>query len=220
MNESPNKIAAFFNSRLFTTILLLIGLPFSFALTSNIWVPFVLNGFKAPLVELSKNQDKGSVKEIVSGISTQLIDGIKEPFSKLMDTQQDDNVKNFEVAKTLEVKNVKTIPSPFPGQEKVIGTIYNGSDQTINNVHVTASFYDASGNLIDVSSQWLSNLKFVASKQSADFEFDWQYKDDKDADDSDDNTNTTPKPAPEKPKVTRKEASLKVVLSGFDVVGK
>lgn len=217
MNESPNKFAAFINSRLFTTILLLIGIPFSLALTSTIWVPLVILGFKAPLVELSKNDGKGPVKEIVSGIATQFVDGIKEPFSKLMNTQQDENSKDFELAKTLEIKNVKTIPSPFPGQEKVIGTIYNGSDQTINNIHVTASFYDANGNLLDVNSQWLSDLKFIASKQSADFEFNWQYKDE---DDSDDTTSTTPKPTPAKDKSAKIEASVKVVISGFDVLGK
>jgi len=217
MNESLRKIVAFFNSRFFTTVLLLIGIPFSLALTSKIWVPLVLNGFKDPLVALSKNDDKGPVKEIVSGIATQLIDGIKGPFSQLTNMQQDENMKNFELAKTLEIKNVKTISSPFPGQEKVIGTLYNGSDQTIHDIHVTASFYDATGNLLDVSSEWLSNLKFVASKQSADFEFNWQYKNE---DDSDDTTTTTPKPTPVKDKSARTEASVKVVISGFDVLGK
>jgi hypothetical protein len=123
------------------------------------------------------------------------------------------------VAKTLEIKNVKTLPSPFPGQEKVIGTLYNGSDQTINNIHVTASFYDVNGNLLDVNAQWLSDLKFVASKQSADFEFNWQYGNEDNSDD-DTSTSTTPKPVPVKDKTARKEASMKVVISGFDVLGK
>ena len=226
MSESRNKFLAIINSRLFVVIVLLVGIPFSLACTSSVWVPLVMSGFKTPLKEISHNKDgKGPVEEFVSGIATQLIHGIQGPLSHMNQGQEDEAAKDTEVAKQIEIKNVKTLLSPFGGQEKVIGTIVNGSDKSLRQIHVTASFYSAEGQLIDVNEEWLSNIKVLPAHQSADFTFTWQHQKEEPAPVNNPATTTNvavqaPQPIQviKPPQPTRIEASVKVVVSNFDVI--
>ncbi len=45
--------------------------------------------------------------------------------------------------------------SSYPSQQKVIATVKNTGTKSITSIHVLASYYDASGKLIDVDKEWL-----------------------------------------------------------------
>jgi|GEM_PF-6346416 hypothetical protein len=228
MSDSSNKFLAFINSRLFVTIVLLIGFPLSLASTSTVWVPLVMSGFKNPLKQISQSKNgKGPLEKFVSGISSQLIHGIQGPLSQMNEGEQDKALKESEVAKQIEVKNVKTLLSSFAGSEKVIGTLVNGSDKSIRAIHLTASFYSADGQLIDVNQEWLSNIKVLPAHQSADFTFTWRYKKEETEEEKTEyvpnspvSTNNNIQTAqPTKPiKPTRAETSVKIVVSNFEVI--
>lgn len=232
MSVSPNKFLAVINSRLFVTVVLLIGIPLSLASTSSVWVPLVMSGFKTPLKAIAQNKNgKGPVEEFVSGIASQLIHGIQGPLSQMNQGQQDETAKDAEVAKQIEIKNVKTLLTPFGGQEKVIGTIVNGSDKSLKQIHVTASFYNADGQLIDVNEERLHNIKLLGAHQSADFTFIWRHKKEEPEpsvrSEPVNNPVATTNPVVQAPQPvqvskpaqqTREEASVKVVVCNFEVI--
>lgn len=92
-------------------------------------------------------------------------------YIKLTQNNNSEEFKIIKIYKQIEIKNVKVVPASQKNAEKVIGTIVNNSDEIIQSIKITASFYDKNGNLIDVIHDWLSEIDFIFPKQPVNFSF-------------------------------------------------
>ncbi len=160
------------NSRFFAAILITFGLPamlYVVAVTSSQSIAnSVVAGLGDSLAAMAQGQNKKTVQDIVSGFTTQLIAGLKQPFSEMQKDQQSKQIQEVEILNSLKVENVKTVPSEWGG-DKVIGTVTNTSDKPIQQIQLSISAYDASGALQNVSSEYLSTIKVLKPKQSTNF---------------------------------------------------
>ncbi len=118
--------------------------------------------------------DKGedNLKEISSNIVGQIAEGIREGFSSSGGESEAAKYEAFsEIKSSIEFTDIKKVFSPFSSNEKIIGQITNKSGKTIRNIHLSVSYHDSKGELLDVSNDWLSNIQYLAPGESVPFSF-------------------------------------------------
>ena len=145
------RIWSFINSPLIVVLIILILLPISIGISATI------------LISRVKNEAISATGEIAEATS--------KSFRQLSQEKKEEQLEQFKVYKLIKIKNVKIVLSFWKSNEKVIGTIVNNSNEIIQSIKVTASFYDKNGNLIDVVHDWLSEAKFILPKEEANFSF-------------------------------------------------
>ncbi|MCK4739498.1 MAG: FxLYD domain-containing protein [Deltaproteobacteria bacterium] len=144
-----------------------------------------------------------SLKDALVESSKEMATEFKGAFSGNSEKETKKILDNIEVAKKIKLESVKTAPSSWKTQEKIIGTITNNSKEIIKSINLTASFYDTSGELIDVQEAWLSKIKYLMPGDSKDFTF---------------TRNLGSHSDPEDELAKRKGESIEVVLSDFSIV--
>jgi hypothetical protein len=160
------------NSRLFSACLITFGLPAMLYLVavqrSQVIANSITAGIGEAVAEMAKGEKKKNVQDIVSGFTTQLIEGLKAPFAEMQTEQRQEKFKQLELLDNIVVSAVKQVPSDWGGS-KVIGTITNNSNENIEGIHLSFSTYDEGGNLLNVGSEWASDIKVIKAKESVNF---------------------------------------------------
>jgi len=111
--------------------------------------------------EMANTSTKGNLKQIVSGVSSDIINGVTEAFDEIDTSNSSDNDDPFG-DDVLSDSNLNIFPDKITFDsinyaiptisetEKVIGIVSNECGDIIKNVTVTAMFYDENDSLIDV----------------------------------------------------------------------
>lgn len=162
----------FVNSRFFTAALITFGLPIMLLLVvmlgSQPISTSITAGIGDAVTDMAKGVNKKTIQEIISGFTSQLISGVKAPFSEMQKEQEVKNNAEIELLDNIQVDDIKLVPSNWGGS-KLIGTIHNNSENNINQIHLSVSTFDMNGKLQNVSSEWISDIKIIKSKESENF---------------------------------------------------
>ena len=94
---------------------------------------------------------------------------IKDGFSQAAGDQDKKLEAKIKLLANIDVKNIKSVRSGWKGKEKIVAEIVNNTDKTIKSIHISVSFYNKEGGLIDVNNQWLGG-KFVLPKDKYAFD--------------------------------------------------
>jgi hypothetical protein len=78
-----------------------------------------------------------------------------ESLDEASNVQNEQLKEKLAAFRKIEVTNVKVVQGGWTHQEKVIGEITNNFDKTITSLHITISFYNSNGELLDVKKEWL-----------------------------------------------------------------
>ena len=109
---------------------------------------------------------KLGIQQIAEAVSEEVV----EPFQN-MSSEQDEKLKiEVGVLNKMTVSNIAFAPTSWTGKLKVIGTITNNSTHSVKGLHVSSSVYQ-NDILVNVTNDWLSNVKSISPNTSADFTF-------------------------------------------------
>jgi hypothetical protein len=167
----------FVNSRFFMAALITFGLPvmlFLMALIGSQSISTAITaGIGDAVADIAKGENKKTVQEIISGFTSQLINGVKAPFSAMQKEQDVKNNEEIEILDNVKIENIKLVPS-YWGGNKLIGTIHNNSENNINQIHISISTFDVDGKLQNVATEWIPDIKIIKSKEAENFGIDSQ----------------------------------------------
>jgi hypothetical protein len=97
-------------------------------------------------------------------ISAQLREGFSSGF-KSTDPKKEDRDKVYLAAKQkIAISSVKIVNGDWPGREKVLFVVTNGSTKCISSLRVNCEFY-RNGDLVDCKNEWMSSIKFLEPGQ-------------------------------------------------------
>jgi len=116
--------------------------------------------------DLSKSDESGKIKEIVSNFAGQIVDGFAAAFKQSSD---EDLIKFMKVKKQIVISNQGRGPSSWRTKEKFIGIIQNKSNYPIASINVNLSCYSKENELIDSKTTWISNIKILSPNEEVSF---------------------------------------------------
>lgn len=137
-----------------------------------------------------------AIQTFVQEISAQVRDGFSTGF-KSTDPKKEDRDKVYLAAKQkIGISSVKIVNAEWPGREKVLFVVTNGSDRCISSLKVNYEFYK-NGELVDCKNEWVSAIKLLEPNQEIALSQD----------------RVLPKDAPD----NSKSNEVKVKITSFDV---
>jgi len=108
-------------------------------------------------------------KYSVSIMAKETIGAVRGAFNAFGQDDHDEDREFLKIRDGIVFTNVQKGYSGWPSREKFIGTVTNNSDKILKQIMVIASFYNANNELIDVSTQWLSDMTVLPPKESFNF---------------------------------------------------
>lgn len=175
MTNGDRKMRDFLNGRLFSALLITFGLPImlyvALVVGSESIAKSITVGVGDAMAEVAIGEDKKTIQQIVSGFTGQLISGVVKAFSDVQKKQDYEKIEEIERIDNLSVDGIKMASSKWGGS-RVIGTITNNSDEHIHQITLSISSYDEKGNLQNVDSERMSDLKVIKPKESVNFGVD------------------------------------------------
>ncbi|MDX1484929.1 MAG: FxLYD domain-containing protein [Alphaproteobacteria bacterium] len=104
-------------------------------------------------------------QNVVGGITGE----VAGAYTGLKDTQVKRDRARMAAIDGMEVTAARLVAGRYAGRQKVIGTVKNAGSGTVKQVKMTISYFDGTGELIDVGSTWLGNIAFLKPGESANF---------------------------------------------------
>lgn len=112
----------------------------------------------------SDAQKSKAIKEFAQEIASQIRDGFSAGF-KSNKLQTDDKDKIYaETKQKISISGIKFVKSEWPGREKVIFMVRNGSDKPIGDMKFNYEYYKQ-GVLIDCANGWTCDVKIFDPNQ-------------------------------------------------------
>ena len=101
------------------------------------------------------------VKEFATEMAGQISAGFSQAFGGNKEEKSKDTQKILDVKKQLEIIDLHQVPSQWDSREKFIGMLKNNSDQYLSMIKVSSQFYDDKDELIDINTNWISDIKIL-----------------------------------------------------------
>lgn len=101
------------------------------------------------------------VKEFATEMAGQISAGFRQAFGGNNEEKNKETQKILDVKKQLEIIDLHQVPSQWDSQEKFIGILKNNSDQYLNMIKVSSQFYDDKDELVDINTNWISDIKIL-----------------------------------------------------------
>ncbi len=113
--------------------------------------------------DLSKTDEPGKVKEVVSNFANQVMEGFKAGFRA---GSKEDLAAFREAKKNIIIRDTGRAPSSWKTREKFIAILDNRSKYPVSNIKVNLSCYSKDGKLIDSLNDWISEIKLLEPNES------------------------------------------------------
>lgn len=139
------KIWKFLNAPLVVTLAAITAFPILIGLTAGIASEIWLEDVTEAVAE-----------EVVS------------PFKNMGAEQNKEKLEKLAILKELSVSNVRFAPTTWDEKAKVVGTITNKSDKTLDGFHLTVSLYEGD-RLVNVEDEWLAHARPLLPGESNNF---------------------------------------------------
>ena len=142
-----------------------------------------------------------AIQKFAQEIATQ----IKEGFSAGFKSNEKDNKENpdaifLKAKKNIEIKNIKYIEPKWSGNENIIYSIKNNSNQNIGSIKLNFEYYK-NGELIDCENKWISEIKILEPNQEIALSV----------------SRKLPKKETEEEQEQYKSDEIKIIVTGFDI---
>ena len=113
--------------------------------------------------DLSKTDEPGKVKDVISNFSNQVVEGFKSGFQS---GNKEDLIEFDKAKQRIVIKNTGKGPSSWKTKEKFIGILENNSSFPISTIKVNISCFSKEGKLIDSVNKWISEIKLLNPDES------------------------------------------------------
>lgn len=105
-----------------------------------------------------------AIQTFAQEISAQVRDGFSAGFKSTDTNKENRDMAYLKAKQKTGISSVKIVNAEWPGREKVLFVVTNGSDKCIGSLRVNYEFY-RNGDLIDCKNEWVSAVKLLEPGQ-------------------------------------------------------